>query len=87
MSGRLARRATDAWAVCDPPLERITLHECRHTYASFLMAAGYTLKEIMEYVGHSNLAMVQRYVKLLPQPEETNPAERLNAYLARRAAG
>jgi hypothetical protein len=27
------------------------------------------------------------YVKLLPQPEETDPAERLNAYLARRAAG
>jgi hypothetical protein len=38
-------------------------------------------------MGHSNLAMVQRYVKLLPQPEETNPGERLNAYLARRAAG
>ena len=45
------------------------------------MVAGYTLKEIMEYMGHSNLAMVQRYVKLLPQPEETDPAERLNAYL------
>jgi hypothetical protein len=31
--------------------------------------------------------MVQRCVKLLPQPEETSPAERLNADLARRAAG
>jgi hypothetical protein len=41
----------------------------------------------MEYMGDANLAMVQRYVKLLPQPEETDPAERLNAYLARRAAG
>jgi hypothetical protein len=30
--------------------------------------------------------MVQRYVKLLPQPEETDPAQRLNAYLAQRAA-
>ena len=38
------------------------------------------------YMGHSNLAMVHRYVKLLPPPEETDPAERLNAYLARRAA-
>ena len=27
--------------------------------------------------------MVQRYVKLLPQPEETDPAQRLNAYVAR----
>ncbi len=58
MRGRLAKRATDAWAWADkkkeirrdPALERITLHECRHTYASFLMAAGYTLKEIMEYM-------------------------------------
>jgi integrase len=94
-SDRLAKRGTDAWAWADKKqeirrdaaLERITLHECRHTYASFLMAAGYTLKEIMEYMGHANLAMVQRYVNLLPQPEETDPAERLNAYLARRAAG
>jgi integrase len=95
MSGKLAKRASDAWAWLDkdaevprsPVLERITLHERRHTYAPFLMAAGYTLKESMEYMGHANLAMVQRYVKLLPQPEETDPAERLNAYLARRAAG
>ena len=86
MSGKLAIRATNAWNDAPTALERITLHECRHTYASFLMAAGYTLKEIMEYMGHSNLAMVQRYVKLLPQPDETDPAQRLNAYLARRAA-
>ena len=75
-----------AWKEAPTALERITLHECRHTYASFLMAANYTVKEIMDYMGHSNLAMVQRYVKLLPPPEETDPAERLNAYLARRAA-
>ena len=86
MSGKLAIRATKAWKDAPTALERITLHECRHTYASFLMAAGYTLKEIMEHMGHPNLAMVQRYVKLLPQPEETDPAQRLNAYLARRAA-
>ena len=45
MSGKLAERATAAWTAAG--LERITLHECRHTYASFLMAAGYTLKELM----------------------------------------
>jgi integrase len=89
MSGKLAERATKAWETAtgarkadgEPALERITLHECRHTYASFLMASRYTLKELMEYMGHADLKMVQRYVKLLPQPDETNPAERLNAYL------
>ncbi|HEY3722877.1 MAG TPA: hypothetical protein VGN59_05875 [Acidimicrobiia bacterium] len=35
----------------------------------------------MEYVGHADLQMVQRHTKLLPQPDESNPAERLNAYL------
>jgi len=82
MSGKLAERATAAWK--EAGLQRITLHECRHTYASFLMAAGYTLKELMEYMGHSDLQMVQRYTKLLPQPAESHPAERLNAYLAER---
>jgi len=40
VSGKLAERATAAWRAAR--LQRITLHECRHTYASFLMAAGYT---------------------------------------------
>ena len=44
----------------------------------------FALKELMEYLGHSDLQMVQRYTKLLPQPDETDPAERLNAYLAKR---
>lgn len=51
------------------------------------MAAGYTLRELMEYLGHSSLQATERYVKLLPPLDETDPAERLNAYLRRRAAG
>jgi integrase len=56
MSGKFAERATKAWAKAK--LNRITLHECRHTYASLLMASGYTLKELMEYMGHADLQMV-----------------------------
>src|SRR4051795_4853147 len=40
MSGKHAERADAAWRAAG--LNRITLHECRHTYASLLMAAGYT---------------------------------------------
>jgi hypothetical protein len=47
------------------------------------MAAGYTIKELMEYTGHADLQMVNRYVKLLPQPGEDDSADRLNAYLRR----
>ena len=84
------RAEDDTWIPSgspSPPLEPITLHECRHTYASFVMAAGYTLKELMEYMGHSSLQAAERYIKLLPRPDETDPAERLNAYLRRRASG
>jgi integrase len=57
--------------------------ECRHTYASFLMAAGYTLRELREYMGHSSLQATERYVKFLPQPAGPDgAADRLNAYLA-----
>jgi integrase len=81
-SGKIADRARSRWAATG--LEPITLHECRHTYASFLMAAGYTLRELMEYMGHSSLQATERYVKLLPPLDETDPAERLNTYLRRR---
>ncbi len=76
------------YAARSDALEPIGLHECRHTYASFLMAAGYTLRELMEYMGHSSLQATERYVKLLPQPAGPDgAADRLNAYLAAAAAG
>jgi integrase len=81
MSSKLAQRATKAWTAAG--LTRITLHECRHTYASLLMASGYTIKELMEFMGHADLQMVNRYVKLLPQPGEADTASRLNDYLRR----
>jgi integrase len=56
-------------------LQRITLHECRHTYASLLMAAGYTRKELMEFLGRADLQMVNRYMKRLPQPTEFSDRE------------
>ena len=92
-SGRLMPRAAKAWSAAaerrdeELGLEPIGLDECRHTYASFLMAAGYTLRELMEYMGHSSLQASERYVKLLPPPAGPDgAADRLNAYLAARAA-
>ncbi len=92
LSGKHAARAKKAWTYLDhesvkpkrrrkPALKPIGLHEARHTYASLLVAAGYTLKEVMEYLGHADLATTSRYVKVLPQPCENNAAERLDAYL------
>jgi integrase len=44
---------------------------------------GYTIKELMEFMGHADLQMVNRYVKLLPRPGEDDAATRLNDYLRR----
>src|SRR3954471_1326062 len=84
MSGKIAARAEAAWTAAR--LNRITLHECRHTYASLLMAAGYTIKELMEFMGHADLQMVNRYVKLMLQPGEDEAAVRLADYLRRSAS-
>jgi len=79
MSAKPGERAALAWA--EAGLQPITLHECRHTFASLLMAAAYTIKEIMVFMGHADVQTVQRYIKLLPQREERNPVDRLDAYL------
>jgi integrase len=42
-------------------------------YASFLMAAGYILRELVEFMGHSSGQATERYVKLLPPLDETDP--------------
>ncbi|HEX5927707.1 MAG TPA: site-specific integrase [Baekduia sp.] len=94
MSGKIAERAMRAWgwsrdssddewrkARADA-LTPITMHECRHTYASFLMAAGYSLREIMEFMGHGDLATTDRYVKVLPQPAEADRSGRLDVGVA-----
>ena len=51
--------------------------------AVVVVKPGIRLREIMEYLGHSSLAATERYVKLLPRPEERGPADRLNDYVAR----
>jgi integrase len=87
-SGKLADAAAKAWAEDNarrdrdrrPQLRRITLQECRHTYASMLMAARYTTIEIMANMGHSDLKATEQYLKALPQPNELNEADRLHNY-------
>jgi integrase len=79
-SGKWQARADDVWERAE--LRRIRLHEARHTYASFLMAAGYNLKQIQEYLGHADIATTGRYIKNLPVPRGTTERAKLEAYLA-----
>jgi integrase len=44
----LYRRADDAWTEF---AERLRLHQARHTYASFMIAAGVNAKALCSYMG------------------------------------
>jgi integrase len=75
----LARRAETAWKGVEP----ISLHECRHTFASLMVAAGVNAKALSSYMGHSSITItLDRYGHLMPGNEDA-AAELLDAYLAR----
>jgi integrase len=77
------KQARKAWAAAG--LEPIGLHEARHTYVSMMHAAGCSLEEIGDFVGHSSAYMTDRYRHLLEGQRE-RAAERLDAFLAGSAA-
>ena len=59
----------------------IGLHECRHTFVSLMHAAGRSLEEIGDYVGHSSAYMTDQYRHLL-DGARTDAAAALDALLA-----
>jgi integrase len=75
----VAARARRAWQSAG--LTSITLHECRHTYASLMIAAGVSAKALQTFMGHSSITVtLDRYGKLFPG-SENEAAVLLNAYL------
>jgi integrase len=78
-SGTVTDRARRAWKPAG--LRAITLHECRHTYASFMIAAGVNPKALQTFMGHASITItLDRYGKLFPGSED-EAAVLLNAYL------
>lgn len=79
------KRANAAWLTAG--LEPIGLHECRHTFASLMIAADVNAKALSAYMGHSSVTItLDRYGHLMPG-NESEAAARLDAYLAEAAAG
>lgn len=77
----VAYRADKAWKKAG--VERIILHECRHTFASLMIAAGVNAKVLSVYMGHSNIGItMDRYGHLMPG-SENEATGLLDAYLQR----
>ena len=49
------------------PRQRICYHTLRHTFCSWLVAAGTPLYHVAKLAGHANLKMTERYSHLTPQ--------------------
>ena len=77
---KLSERADEAWKAAG--LNRITLHECRHTFASLMIAAGVNAKALSTFMGHANISItLDRYGHLMPG-SEGEAADLLDSYLA-----
>jgi hypothetical protein len=74
--------ADAAWA----ELQRVTLHECRHSYSTYLDAAGISETRADRYLGHSNPSVANRYRHQL-EGQLADDAARLDAYLIGASTG
>ena len=79
VASTLRSRALRAWEAAG--VERIKLHECRHTFASLLIAAGENPKAVQEFMGHSTITMTfDLYGHLFPGSRD-EARVRMDAYL------
>jgi integrase len=85
-------RARSAWLAAD--LEPIGLHECRHTFASLMIAAGVNVKALATFMGHASITItLDRYGHMHSgQREPSRPTARrlplpgiCQGYLSRKA--
>lgn len=66
-----------------PAIPRLRLHQARHTYASFMIAAGVNAKALSTFMGHSSIKVTfDLYGHLMPGTE-AEAAALLDTYLGR----
>jgi integrase len=75
------RRADGAWE--DAGHERVTLHQCRHLFASRSIAAGINAHALCGYMGHSSIAVTYDLYGHMFPGNEAEAATLMDAYLDR----
>lgn len=59
-------------AVKDARIFNFTFHDLRHTFASELIMKGVDIKTVQEYLGHSTVAVTERYLHVAPDQKRTS---------------
>lgn len=49
--------------------QKLVIHSCRHTFASWLVQSGKPLYTVSQLMGHSNIAMTMRYAHSAPDTQ------------------
>jgi integrase len=85
-AAKAVQRAARTWRAAE--LDPITLHDARHTCATFLIHAGVNAKAVSAFMGHANISVTfDLYGHLFPG-SESQAAGLLDAFLQRgREAG
>lgn len=74
------RRALTDWRTAG--LKPIALHECRHTFASLMIATGVNAKALTTFLGHASIETTFDLSGELMPGGKAEAAARLDAYLA-----
>ena len=64
-------------------LPKIRFHDLRHSAASLLINSGFNLKEVQEWLGHSNIATTGNIYSHLQYASKVNMANRFNELLTK----
>lgn len=62
-------------------LERIRFHDLRHSAASMLISEGFSLKEVSEYLGHSDIGITANTYGHLQYKSKVNMSNRMDEIL------
>jgi integrase len=93
--GFVQDKADEAWAIATVggflrgeafDAERVTLHDCRHSYSTYLDAAGISETRADRYMGHANPSVANRYRHQL-EGQLIDDAARLDEYLSGAVTG
>jgi len=63
-------------------LPHIRFHELRYSCASFLINMGFSLKDVQEWLGHSDIRMTANIYSHLDVSRKKNMADKLSSCLA-----